>query len=233
MKLDRRFAHYFHRGSRFSSGLAGVAKAWRMGAVMVALGGVLSLSSAPIAGWPQDDEDECHFDDCLKVVAPRPTCPFEATCINAPIRDGGLSCWQHLTAMPNARLSGRFQEPRDTGPHNGIDIAVPTGTALYAAKNGVVSEKEGDLPEGDKSTPNGNFVRINNFDGTQTVYIHMLSVEVNQWAHVVAGQLIGHSNDTGDSDGPHVHITQFQRQGSGETKKGEDPQDVTLAHPHC
>ncbi len=104
-----------------------------------------------------------------------------------------------------------------------ISIAVPTSTELYAAKDGIVFAAYGELPEGDKSTPNGNFVRINNSDDTQTVYIHVLSVAVEEGDHVVAEQLIGESNDTGRSGGPHVHITQFRDQGSGETKKGENP----------
>ena len=74
---------------------------------------------------------------------------------------------------------------------------------------------------------NGNFVRINYDDGTQGVYLHMQHRERVVFAddRVGAGDLIGYSNDTGRSEGPHLHYTHYNRSGQAE--------DPTLIHAQC
>ena len=92
--------------------------------------------------------------------------------------------------------------------HGGTDIDVPNGTPLRAAQAGVVYEIEDGIPKNTFSTenPNGNFVRINNIDGSQTVIIHMLSVGVSVGDVVLPGDPIGTSNNTGRSFKPHAHV---------------------------
>lgn len=83
--------------------------------------------------------------------------------------------------------------------HNGIDIACPTGTMIVSAANGKVSQTYFD-PAG-----YGNYVVVNH-DGYATLYAHLNDYQVKVGDILVAGQLIGHSNSTGNSTGPHLHF---------------------------
>lgn len=144
------------------------------------------------------------------------------------------NCWQSLTGKPDARISSAFGYRRDpiTGGrelHNGFDVAVETGTPLYAARGGRVDEALSGIPVGQfGGRPNGNYVRINYYDGTQGVYLHMKDVEAIKDQFVSAGQFIGTSNDTGRSAGPHLHYTIYD--GQGRSKKALDP---TQVHGQC
>ena len=109
------------------------------------------------------------------------------------------------------RISGKFDEIRENGRHNGVDIAVPTGTPILAPRSGIVKETEKKFKEGDRSTPNGNYVRIIYEDGTEGVFIHMEEVKVSKDQEISVGQVIGTSNDTGHSRGPHLHYTHYDR----------------------
>lgn len=131
--------------------------------------------------------------------------------------------------MEDAPITSAFGVPRRNGRHNGVDLGVPNGTELYAAKDGVVIQSVNRYKKGDPTAPaNGNFVRINYDDGTQGVYLHMQLQKkevVNVDDRVSAGDLIGYSNDTGHSDGPHLHYTHYNRSGQAE--------DPTLVHAQC
>lgn len=84
--------------------------------------------------------------------------------------------------------------------HNGLDIAGPQGTPLYAAEDGVVTISGW-------GTGYGYYVEITHGNGLKTRYGHMASqppVRVGQT--VARGQYIGPMGSTGWSTGPHVHF---------------------------
>ena len=83
--------------------------------------------------------------------------------------------------------------------HEGIDIAVPTGTAVHAAAGGTVVYA-GWL-EG-----YGNIVVIDHGNGLSTAYGHNSVLQVVQGSSVTAGSVIALSGSTGHSTGPHVHF---------------------------
>lgn len=83
--------------------------------------------------------------------------------------------------------------------HNGLDYALPTGTPVLAAIQGTVIEvaDEGNIGY-------GKYIKIENkVEGTLTA--HLRDSEVKVGDSVSEGQLIGHSNNTGNSTGPHLH----------------------------
>lgn len=169
-------------------------------------------------------------DDCMVVVGERITCEDGWICSDGRPPDDSLDCYMFLTAQHNARVTSPYGELRPDGPHNGVDLGVPTGTPVYAAKAGVIAEVAHGLPVGDRSTPNGNFVRINYDDGTQGVFLHLERVLVSVrtvGTGVDAGDQIGTSDDTGLSFGPHLHYTQYE----GETR--QETEDPALEHPRC
>jgi murein DD-endopeptidase MepM/ murein hydrolase activator NlpD len=94
-----------------------------------------------------------------------------------------------------------------------VDIAMPTGTAVLAARGGVVVAVASDNYRGglDKSRdgPAANIIRILHEDGTFSLYAHLSwnSIRVLPGDRVTAGQYIADSGNTGFSSGPHLHFS--------------------------
>lgn len=88
-----------------------------------------------------------------------------------------------------------------------VDIAMPEGTPIVAARPGVVVKIENDQ-SGRGDNPAGNFVRILHDDGTMGVYLHLMkgSVSVREGQRVETGSLLARSGNTGNSTGPHLHF---------------------------
>lgn len=87
--------------------------------------------------------------------------------------------------------------------HNGIDIAAPKGTNIYAAADGTVVKCEwyGGY---------GNCVIINHGGGVMTLYGHCNSLNVKNGQSVKAGDVIAYVGTTGQSTGYHLHFTVYE-----------------------
>lgn len=86
--------------------------------------------------------------------------------------------------------------------YNGIDIAAPTGTPIFASARGtVIVAKSGGWGGG-----YGSYVVIRHDNGTQTLYAHMSRVATSVGATVAQGDTIGSVGNTGKSTGPHLHF---------------------------
>lgn len=85
--------------------------------------------------------------------------------------------------------------------HEGVDFAVPHGTPVYAASEGVVI---GARPNGGY----GNWIRVDHGDGVATVYGHLsrFAPRIKPGVRVARGELVGFSGSTGRSTGPHLHF---------------------------
>jgi murein DD-endopeptidase MepM/ murein hydrolase activator NlpD len=83
---------------------------------------------------------------------------------------------------------------------DGIDIAVPEGTPVKAAENGVVIYAGNGLKEF------GNTVLVRHEDGLVTVYGHAKSLEVSRGDKVRRGQEIALSGMSGKADSPKLHF---------------------------
>lgn len=107
-----------------------------------------------------------------------------------------------LTQGPN----GTYSHFTPRGRH-AVDVAMPIGTPIIAARDGVVVSLE-NRQSGRAGNPSGNFVRILHDDGTMGVYLHLQqgSVRVREGQRVTQGQPIARSGNTGNSTGPHLHF---------------------------
>ena len=83
--------------------------------------------------------------------------------------------------------------------HPGLDIGVPSGTAVHAAASGTV------IWCGWMSGY-GNLVMIDHHNGLVTLYGHNTSVAVSCNEQVSQGQVVSYSGCTGFCTGPHVHF---------------------------
>jgi len=86
--------------------------------------------------------------------------------------------------------------------HEGIDIAVPSGTPIRAAADGTVIFTEPESASGGY----GNFTCIDHGGGLSTCYAHQESFAVSAGQQVSQGEIIGYSDCTGHCFGPHVHF---------------------------
>ena len=84
--------------------------------------------------------------------------------------------------------------------HNGVDMACPQGTPIYATRSGTVTTASY------QAGGAGYYVSINHGDGFASIYMHMTHYVVSGGQSVSAGQLIGYVGSTGMSTGPHLHF---------------------------
>ena len=89
-------------------------------------------------------------------------------------------------------------------PHNGVDIVVPVGTPVTAARDGKVIISK--VNKGGLQSGYGNYVVIEHDDGSTTLYAHLSERTVKFDQEVKAGDPIGLSGNTGESTGPHLHF---------------------------
>ena len=99
-----------------------------------------------------------------------------------------------------------------------IDIAMPIGTDIFAARGGVVFEVTASNFKGGTSKSDmklANIVRILHDDGTYAVYAHLNwnSIRVRVGDRVERGDYIADSGNTGFSSGPHLHFAVVRNAG--------------------
>lgn len=94
--------------------------------------------------------------------------------------------------------------------HEGIDMAAPIGTPVFAAAAGDV------IYAGDHVRGYGNMVVVSHGGDLVTVYAHNSLLLVHTGDRVAVGQEIARVGDTGRSTAPHLHF---------EVRRGEVPQD--------
>lgn len=92
-----------------------------------------------------------------------------------------------------------------------VDIPMPEGTPVLAAREGTVIYTEANQVYGGKipdMLDKANEVRIQHIDGTTAIYAHLAhgGVYVYPGQRVNAGQQIGLAGSTGYSSGPHLHF---------------------------
>lgn len=122
-------------------------------------------------------------------------------------------------------FAGKISHLADTPAEYAIDWAMPEGTEVLAARGGEVIALRADVkvntysPEIDATLASEgndprffvNFVTIKHADGTCGLYLHFQpnGVLVSLGQKVKAGDVIGHSGNTGFSKGPHLHFQVF------------------------
>jgi len=99
------------------------------------------------------------------------------------------------------------------GPENqyAVDIVMPIGTPILAARAGVVIEMEDNFhgaAQKERYLARSNHIRILHDDGTMAVYAHLQanSLRVREGEKVARGAWIANSGNTGYSSGPHLHF---------------------------
>jgi murein DD-endopeptidase MepM/ murein hydrolase activator NlpD len=101
--------------------------------------------------------------------------------------------------------------PKPTGQQNdGINLAVPEGTSVKAAEDGVVAYS------GNELKGYGNLVLVRHSNGYVTAYAHASELMVKRGDQVKRGQIIARAGQTGSVTSPQLHF---------EIRKGSTPVD--------
>lgn len=106
--------------------------------------------------------------------------------------------------LRNYRISSSFgmrPNPFTGKPHfhNGVDLAAPIGTEVYATREGRVTEMGNDPVF-------GNYIVIAHDDNWASLYGHLSAILVQRYSYVTTGTIIGKVGSTGQSTGPHLHF---------------------------
>jgi murein DD-endopeptidase MepM/ murein hydrolase activator NlpD len=91
--------------------------------------------------------------------------------------------------------------------HDGVDFAAPAGSPVYAVAPGVVSETNNGFRRNGQPHPYGLHVRIDHAPGCQTIYAHLSEIHAAEGAVIAGGEQIGLVGSTGNSTGPHLHLS--------------------------
>ncbi len=108
------------------------------------------------------------------------------------------------------RIISGFGEQTDAGVNDGIKIAVPAGTSIRAAENGVV------IYAGNELQGFGNLILVRHAEGWVTAYAHNEEMLVSRGDEVQRGQIISRAGSTGEVSTPQLHF---------EVRRGSQPVD--------
>ena len=134
-------------------------------------------------------------------VPPATTTPANTGGTGTSIPSGGGNWCRPCSYVYMSSPFGFRQSPT-TGAstyHQGVDLAAPAGTPIYASRGGVVTTAS-------YSNSAGYYVTINHGDGFSSIYMHMTNYVVSSGTAVSQGQLIGYVGSTGISTGNHLHF---------------------------
>ena len=100
---------------------------------------------------------------------------------------------------------------QDAENFHAVDIPMPYGTPILAARSGIVMDVSLDFSEralNAKAATRANNVRILHEDGTMVVYAHMSkgSIGVRPGDMIYKGDKLGEAGATGFATGPHLHF---------------------------
>ncbi|MEE9149593.1 MAG: M23 family metallopeptidase [Candidatus Tectomicrobia bacterium] len=113
------------------------------------------------------------------------------------------------------RISQAFNGPYShhiSGNHYAVDIVMPEGAPVHAARAGIVMDITRDFftagTDMQEYGQRANIVRILHDDGTMAIYAHLKleSNRVSPGMFVSAGRVLAESGNTGFSTGPHLHF---------------------------
>jgi murein DD-endopeptidase MepM/ murein hydrolase activator NlpD len=133
-----------------------------------------------------------------------------------PAQQGPVKTAEPVGALPTFRWPVRGRLLAGFGPspnglqNDGIDVAVPEGTPIKAAEDGVVAYA------GNELKGYGNLVLVRHGNGYVTAYAHASEILVKRGETIKRGQVIARSGATGNVKEPEVHF---------EIRKGATPVD--------
>jgi murein DD-endopeptidase MepM/ murein hydrolase activator NlpD len=145
-----------------------------------------------------------------------PHSAYNANPAPQPVQETPAKAADPVGAIPSFRWPARghiiaaFGHSLNGTDDDGIDVAVPEGTPIKAADDGVVAYA------GNELQGYGNLVLIRHSNGYVTAYAHASEILVKRGETVKRGQVIAKSGSTGNVKSPELHF---------EVRRGATPVD--------
>ena len=140
----------------------------------------------------------------------------QASAADEPVAQSPVKAAEATGALPTFRWPARGKVIAAYGAktngkvNDGINLAVPEGTPIKAADDGVVAYA------GNELKGYGNLVLIRHNNGYVTAYAHASELDVKRGDVIKRGQVIAKSGQTGEVQSPQLHF---------EIRKGSTPVD--------
>jgi murein DD-endopeptidase MepM/ murein hydrolase activator NlpD len=143
--------------------------------------------------------------------------PFDTATKADPTFKSLFTSWKKLDSITDSAIAVPSDKPVKTAEftsgygirsdpfrgraarHQGIDLAAPQGTPIYATADGTVTDA------GYNNGGYGNLIKVDHGRGIETRYGHLSAILVRDGQRVVRGQQIGRMGSTGRSTGSHLH----------------------------
>jgi murein DD-endopeptidase MepM/ murein hydrolase activator NlpD len=143
-----------------------------------------------------------------RVATPEPQTTTESVTHNAEAA-GGIPSFRWPV---KGRIIAGFGAKSNGAQNDGINLAVPEGTPIKAADDGVVAYAGSELKG------YGNLVLIRHSNGYVSAYANASELLVKRGDTIKRGQVIAHAGQTGNVTSPQLHF---------EIRKGSTPVDPT------
>jgi murein DD-endopeptidase MepM/ murein hydrolase activator NlpD len=180
-------------------------------AVVPAAQPVVSAEPVAAAAAPATKMAAVPGDSQQKVRLAQATAPLETPSVETPVKAG-----EATGALPTFRWPVRGKVITSYGAktngkaNDGINLAVPEGTPVKAAEDGVVAYS------GNELKGYGNLVLVRHANGYVTAYAHASELLVKRGETIKRGQIIAKSGQSGEVGSPQLHF---------EIRKGSTPVD--------
>jgi murein DD-endopeptidase MepM/ murein hydrolase activator NlpD len=171
----------------------------------------VAAAAAPAAPAPRNEPPVGSL-----AAAESPHSARLAAAVVPDAEEGGAKAGEAGGSVPGFRWPVRGRVIAGFGPkpnglqNDGINLAVPEGTPVKAADDGVVAYA------GNELKGYGNLVLVRHSNGFVTAYAHASEIMVKRGDSVKRGQVIAKSGQTGSVTSPQLHF---------EIRKGATPVD--------
>ena len=142
-----------------------------------------------------------HLDSFVRGISDPPAPGFSSELPDPRVSRGTGS---KMIWPVNGAVSSGFGKRGKRSFHSGLDIPMPKGTPIRAAKDGVVKQVIPAKSRGFRGY--GNVVLLDHGGGISTLYSHCLELKVRQGQRVRQGEIIATVGRTGRATTNHVHF---------------------------
>lgn len=139
-----------------------------------------------------------------------PTQPIKTPAVVASVKEDGDASTEMFRWPVRGRIISDFGAKPGGGKNEGVNLAVPEGTAVKAADDGTV------IYSGNELKGYGNLILVRHSEGWVTAYAHNSELKVKRGDKVNRGDVVALAGATGSVNQPQLHF---------EVRKGNKPVD--------